>query len=88
MFARSLMAMGHQSPCSFYHGPVCPFLQSALHSCLEGGEKCFPDFGVGGGVTGATPVLQSPLWVSLSTALRQSAYLTDLLLPASAAPLL
>lgn len=33
-------------------------------------------------------MLQSLLWVSLSTALWQSAYLTDLLLPAAAAPLL
>lgn len=69
-----------------------PCSQSCPWSPPEGREKCFPDFGGGGDEQPCsphdTPVLQSWLWVSLSTALRQSAYLTDLLLPAETAALL
>lgn len=96
------MATGHQSLHSPYHGqasacsPGGPVVSPVRGAHLQAGRNALLTWGaVVMSSTAPHPppphdtlLLQSQLWVSLSTALRQSAYLTDLLLPAETAPLL
>lgn len=96
------MATGHQSLRSPYHGQASAcspggHAVSPVHGAhLQAGRNALLTWGVVVMSSTAphpppphdTLMLQSQLWVSLSTALRQSAYLTDLLLPAETAPLL